>query len=221
MSENKNNPHIHVHTGEGPKWSKVDSANIMAYARDHNIQGKDADTIANQFSKQQLDEALGRKPSGGETFVNTAERSEFNRRTSGIDRQIQKYEEDVRQNTEASAAPGIDANSKATLDAMAASAQKQIDQLEGQKQKVEQDIVNRRPQTTPAVSAPAGRAQQPATPAASAPPAGKPPAGNPNGVKKQNGQFYQHVFKNKSTGQTIGSDDGKTWVDTKTGQQLR
>jgi len=218
MSENKNNPHIHVHTGEGPKWSKVDAANIMAYARDHQIQGKDADSIANQFSKQQLDEALGRKPVGGETFVNPAERQEYGRRTSGIDRQIQKYEEDVRQNTEASASPGIDANSKATLDAMAASAQKQIDQLEGQKQKVEQEIVSRRPQTPNPVAA--GRAQQPVTPNAPAPQqTGKPPAGNPNGIKKQNGQFYQYVFRKGN--QKIGSDDGKTWFDTNTGQQLR
>jgi hypothetical protein len=211
---------LNVHINDGAKWSKVDEANIMAYARDHQIPGKNADEVTRNMSKQQFDEAQGRKPSGGETFVNSAERSEYNRRTGGIDRQIQKYEEDVRQNTEASAAPGIDANSKATLDAMAATAQRQIDQLESQKQKVEQEIVGRRPQT--AAPTPAGRAQQPvappAQPAAAQP--GKPPAHNPEGVKNSKGQYYQYVAKGKG-GQRVGSDDGKSWVDLKTGQPLR
>jgi hypothetical protein len=220
MSENKNNPNIHVHTGEGSKWSKVDEANIMAYARDHQIPGKTADEAVKNMSKQQFDEAQGRKPSGGETFVNSAERSEYNRRTSGIDRQIQAAEKNANDYKAIIAQPATDSQSQQTktfAENALKAAEDEVNKLEGQKQTIEQEIVKRRPQTAPAAtSAPV---QQPATPQQQAP-TSKPPAHNPEGVKNKQGQYYQYVAKGKS-GQRVGSDDGKTWVDIKTGQPLR
>jgi hypothetical protein len=152
--ERRNQP-ITVHTGETGKFTARDAAKIRAYARANNIAGNTPEEIAGKMTPEQLDRALSNTLQGGEVFINAAERNEYNRRTATLDRQIAGYEEDLRKNSEAAAMPGLDANSKATMDAMAKAAQDKITALETQKKGIEDEIVKRRPQGASSTPQPA------------------------------------------------------------------